>query len=227
MDRSANIVDEVYTDRKSYINRPIIVTKTGKVIYREAQCSLNGIDDYGISALFHASPGLSPLCLALRKNGGVIIGYLSTDISEGGFLWLTEHGVVEKEIRNSQAWNKAYSHDIFGRRQRVYIAENVNGDICFSNKIVDVYTSDLQHRFSYQGLHLQGICTDHYGHILIADGSRSAVHVLSKDGELLMLMNEIPGLNESRPISLTVDKNDSLCIGCSDGTIRVVEYLNV
>jgi hypothetical protein len=81
----------------------------------------------------------------VRKNGGVIVGYLSIDISEGRFLWFTEDGVVEKDIRNSQAWNNVYSHDLFGYRPRVYIAENVNGDICFSNKIVDVYTSDLQH----------------------------------------------------------------------------------
>lgn len=231
IDRSANVLYTVNTNSKLYNKKPIAVTKKGKVIYRQDQCTLNEIDDYGLTYNYHASPGLAPLCLCARKDGGVIVGFLDVDLTDGGFFWLTEDGVVEKENRNIETWNKVYRGDIAGTRQPAYLAENVNGDICLSNKIVGVYTSDLQHRFSFKGLKSKGflpygICTNQYGHILITDGFSRGVHILSKDGDFLKLMN-IPGLDGSCPIALTVDKNCSLCVGCSDGRIRVVEYLNV
>lgn len=110
-----------------------------------------------------------------------------------------------------------------------YIAENVNGDICFSDRVVVVYDSKLHIRFSYNGskgsLFIpHDICTDGFGNIIIAD-NRSRVHILNIDGSFLNLLT-IPGLNAYEEVSLTIDRNRCLCVGGYDGKIRFIDYSN-
>lgn len=78
------------------------------------------------------------MCLWVRKKGGVIVGVLDKDESDGGFFWFIEDVVIEKEIRNDFVWNDVYKKN-FVLCIWVYVVENVNGDICFLNRSVEVY----------------------------------------------------------------------------------------
>lgn len=212
-------------------NKPVVVSRSGTVIYRQKQFTLNEKKYCGFDKEFFTTSYSAPLCLWARKEGGVIVGFLDKDESDGGFFWLTEDAVIEKEIRKDSAWNDVYKK-YFVLRNRAYVAENVNGDICFSNRSVEVYDSNLQHRFSYPELTdvsdflPQDIYTDDFGHILIADKRSCLIHILNKDGGLLKMV-KLPGLSTSYPISLTIDVNRCLCVGCSDGKIRFIDYLPI
>lgn len=78
------------------------------------------------------------MCLWVRKKGGVIVGVLDKDESDGGFFWFIEDVVIEKEIRKDFVWNDVYKK-YFVICNWVYVVENVNGDICFLNRSVEVY----------------------------------------------------------------------------------------
>lgn len=231
IDRNDNILFEKVTQANQYNNKPVVVSHTGVVIYRQKQFTLNEKDFDGFEKEFFTTSYSAPLCLWARKEGGVIVGYLDKGESDGGFFWLTEDAVIEKEIGNNCAWNYVYNQ-YFVSRTRAYVAENVNGDICFSNRSVEVYDSNLQHRFSYpnatdvESFLPQDICTDDFGHILIADQRSRLIHILNKDGVLLKMV-KLPGLSTSYPISLTIDVNRCLCVGCSDGKIRFIDYLTI
>lgn len=231
IDRKGNILFEKVTNANTYNNKPVVVSHTGAVIYRQNQLTLNKRDFFGFEKEIFTTSYSAPLCLWARKEGGIVVGFLDIGERDGGFSWLTEDAVVEKEIRNDLAWNEVYKK-YFVSRTPAYVAENVNGDICFSNRRVDVYDSNLQHRFSYPDMTdvsdflPQDIYTDDFGHILIADKRSRLIHILNKDGGLLKMV-KLPGLNTSYPISLTIDINRCLCVGCSDGKIRFIDYLTV
>lgn len=233
IDRKGNILFEKVTNANTYNNKPVVVSHTGAVIYRQNQFTLNKRDFFGFEKEFFTTSYSAPLCLWARKEGGIVVGFLDKGERDGGFSWLTEDAVVEKEIRNASAWNDVYKKYWIVARNRAYVAENVNGDICFSNKTVDIYDSNICHRFSYPNL-TDGetnflpldICTDNFGHILIADQKSRLIHIINKDGGFLKAV-KIPGLNENYPVSLTIDRNRCLCIGCSDGKIRFVDYLTI
>lgn len=78
------------------------------------------------------------MCLWVRKEGGIVVGFLDIGERDGGFFWFIEDVVVEKEIRNDLVWNEVYKK-YFVLCILVYVVENVNGDICFLNRRVDVY----------------------------------------------------------------------------------------
>lgn len=125
-----------------------------------------------------------------------------------------------------------------GNSFRPYIVENVNGDICLSvetnlSKVVNVIRPNGDHRFTYEGKGTsflfkpflpRGICTNVFGQILIADENNHGIHVLDKDGGFLTMLN-IPGEPRVIPISLCIDHQNNLCIGCADGKIRILKYL--
>lgn len=232
IDRKGNLLFEKVSQANICKNKPVVVSHTGAVIYRQNQLTLNKRDVSGFDKEFFNANYSAPLCLWARKEGGVIVGFLDIGESDGGFFWLTEDAVIEKEIKNASVWNDIYQKNRAFSRSRAYVAENVNGDICFSNKSVEVYDLDLRHRFSYPDLTdvkdflPQDIYTDDLGHILIADQRSRLIHILNKDGGLLKMV-KLPGLNTSYPISLTIDVNRCLCVGCSDGKIRFIDYLAI
>lgn len=229
IDKKGSVLHKIVAQIQTLNNKPVVVSRSGTVIYRQKRFTLNEKEYCGFDKEFFTTSYSAPLCLWARKKGGVIVGVLDKDESDGGFFWLTEDAVIEKEIRNDSAWNDVYKKN-FVSRTRAYVAENVNGDICFSNRSVEVYDSNLQHRFSYpdatdvESFLPQDICTDDFGHILIADQRSRLIHILNKDGDLLEMV-KLPGLNTSYPISLTIDINRCLCVGCSDGKIRIIDYL--
>lgn len=59
----------------------------------------------------------------------------------------------------------------------------------------------------------------------MADAGNHSVHVLDGNGNLQKLYDVSSKENDFKPITLTVDANYSLCIGCSDGKIRIFKYI--
>lgn len=116
---------------------------------------------------------------------------------------------------------------------RLYIDENLNGDICLSFGKVIVLRANGEFRFAYEGkeaslpqpLLSRGICTDVLGNILVVDEYNRGIHVLNKDGGFLTMLT-IPGDPQACPISLCLDHKNNLCIGCKDGKIRILKYLD-
>lgn len=116
------------------------------------------------------------MCLWVRKEGGIVVGFLDKGERDGGFFWFIEDVVVEKEIRNVFVWNDVYKKYWIVVCNWVYVVENVNGDICFLNKIVDIYDLNICYCFFYLNL-IDGeinflffdICIDNFGYILIVD----------------------------------------------------------
>lgn len=115
----------------------------------------------------------------------------------------------------------------------LYTDENLNGDICLSMGVVHVLRANGWHRFTYEGKEApishsflsRGICTDVLGHILVTDENNRGIHILNKDGGFLTILT-IPGEPQVIPISLCKDDQNHLCIGCADGKIRILKYLD-
>lgn len=116
---------------------------------------------------------------------------------------------------------------------RLYINENLNGDICLSFGKVIVLRANGEFRFAYEGkeaslpqpLLSRGICTDVLGNIPVVDEYNRGIHVLIKDGGFLTMLT-IPGDPQACPISLCLNRKNNLCIGCKDGKIRILKYLD-
>lgn len=116
---------------------------------------------------------------------------------------------------------------------RLYIDQNSNGDICLSFGIVIVLRTNGEYKFTYKGKEAplsqpflsRGLCTDVLGHILVADENNRAIHVLDKDGCFLTMLT-IPGEPGAIPISVCLDRKNNLGIGCADGEIRILKYLD-
>ncbi|XP_062599138.1 uncharacterized protein LOC134260605 [Saccostrea cucullata] len=152
-------------------------------------------------------------------NGDLLVG-----------MWKDEEGKVTrynktgKELQNIQRDNKGqglYSH-------LHYITENINGDICTSDKTekkaVVVVNKSGKHRFSYtgqeSGFSPYGICTDVLGHILVCDNQR--LHILDQAGQFLSLLIR-PGSGID-PTCVCVDDQNNLYVGDFSTNSKVLVY---
>ena len=112
------------------------------------------------------------------------------------------------------------------------MVENINKDIIISSEEVAVFDQTGKFRFSYVGsgntkfpFDSSDICTDAVGNILIADEANRFIHVLDVDGKLQKIYHVSSKKDEFDPITLAIDANHRLCVGCSDGKIRVFKYI--
>lgn len=109
-----------------------------------------------------------------------------------------------------------------------YITENKNGDIIISsngyNTVVGMDRSG-KHRFRYshpENLTPMDICTDKYGHILVA--FKSCIHLLDEDGAFQTILLE----NVSSNILFTclcLDDKQNIYVGNDRGIVNVYKYL--
>lgn len=117
------------------------------------------------------------------KNGGILVGYFDEDKKDGGLFWFIENGVIEREMRN-------FFFILLKKLMNMYyIVENVNGDICFFDRVVDVYDLKFYIWFFYNGMKglvfiFYDICIDGFGNIIIVD-NRFKVYILNIDGSFL------------------------------------------
>lgn len=72
------------------------------------------------------------------------------------------------------------------------IVENVNGDICFFNRVVDVYDLNIIIWFFYNGLKglvfiFYDICIDGFGNIIIVENINK-IYILNINGSFLNIL---------------------------------------
>lgn len=113
IDRKGRILHTIVAQIQTFSNKPVVVSRSGTVIHRQKQFTLNEKEYCGFDKEFFTTSYSAPLCLWATKEGGVIVGFLDKDESDGGFFWLTEDAVIEKEIRNDSAWNDVYKNILF------------------------------------------------------------------------------------------------------------------
>lgn len=230
--RSGTLISEVTTEAAILKNKPICLSD-GNVLFRKKTCHLAQINKNGEETVFLNFDAAYPICMYCPEdNTGVVIGIINAELTEIKLSVYDKHGHCTNEIKNSLLFKNLVSSNTKYRGLAAYIAENTNGDICISHKDVDIFDKKGNFRFSYYGrrntnLEFQprGICTDILGHILVADAGNRCVHVLDGNGNLQKLYDVSLKENDFQPVTLTVDANYSLCIGCSDGKIRIFKYI--
>lgn len=136
--------------------------------------------------------------------------------------WYDENGLKIEDIwinDRIQGW-RFFSN--------AYITENKNGDIIISGggyKTVVGMDRSGEHRFRYshpENLTPMGICTDKYGHILVA--FKSSIHLLDEDGAFQTTLLK----NVSSRIKFTclcLDDKQNIYVGNDRGIVNVYKYL--
>nr|XP_034308354.1 uncharacterized protein LOC105333781 [Crassostrea gigas]XP_034308355.1 uncharacterized protein LOC105333781 [Crassostrea gigas]XP_034308356.1 uncharacterized protein LOC105333781 [Crassostrea gigas] len=154
-------------------------------------------------------------------NGDILVG-----MRKDGEGKVTRYNTTGADIQNIQRNNKG---QVLYSDPR-YITENINGDVCASDKFKHVVVVDKsgQHRFSYTGQGSQfnpwGICTDVLGHILVCDAISETVHLLDQDGQFLsLLLTPQQGVKYLR--SVCVDDEKNVWVGEHDKIVKVYKYL--
>nr|XP_034305556.1 uncharacterized protein LOC117682342 isoform X2 [Crassostrea gigas] len=116
----------------------------------------------------------------------------------------------------------------FSSFEYAYITENKNGDIIISRykyKTVVGMDRSGEHRFTYshpEDLNPMDICTDKYGHILVA--FESSIHLLDEDGAFQKILLK----NMSSNIVFTclcLDDKQTIYVGNNRGIVNVYKYL--
>lgn len=174
---------------------------------------------------------LAIVCICPTKDDELYIGLVNA--TEKHFAIGRFNLIGECKYYITPMHGKWSSESIFTDDKKLYINENLNGDICLSMGTVHVLCANGDHRFTYDGQEAsmsqpflpRGICTDVLGHILIADENNNGIHVLDKDGKFQTIL-KFPGEPLATPISLCVDSENNLYIGCKDGKIRILKYLD-
>lgn len=233
-DRKCNIFARKEANIDMLKNKPLCVTNEGILIFRKNKSALFKSTAQNDEMFLDLTPML-PGCICSTRNGEILTGLVH---GEGNFGAVARYNIKGRCCRRfSLMWKNWIPEPIFKTNKlSVYIAENINGDICLSMdmNIVCVISADGEHRFTYNGADAalstpflpRGICTDLLGNILIADENNHGVHILDKDGRFLTLLTFPIAESQAKPVSLCIDHKNDLCIGCSDGKIRIVKYLN-
>lgn len=220
-------------------NNPFCVVYNERVhaVYRNDSSTLFMLKDSQEKLFINVAP-LLVVCLCLTSDGEILAGLANVIQNYFGIARYSIRG--ERKQFLTQIIKKWTPKPLLlGNSFRAYIVENVNGDICLSvetnlSNAVIVIRPNGDHRFTYEGKGSfflikpflpRGICTNALGHILIADENNHGIHVLNKDGGFLTMLT-IPGEQQAIPISLCIDRQNNLCIGCVDGKIRILKYLD-
>ena len=169
-----------------------------------------------------------PICMFSQENTGVVIGTVNHEKAEGKLCKFDKNGHRVSEMKND-----AFFKNCMKQPNPTKIAENLNGDIYISDAEVYVFNKMGHFRFSYNGeekttksFQPRGICSDKIGNILVADIGNKCIHVLDINGKLQTLYYVSSSSSEEfDPITLAIDANHCLCVGCSDGKIRVYKYI--
>ncbi|XP_046575511.1 E3 ubiquitin-protein ligase TRIM71-like [Haliotis rubra] len=176
-----------------------------------------------------ADVGLPPRGMVLtQENQIVLCTSESNGDSDNALLVFSERGdLLQKVIEED-------GKKIFMAPR--YIAVNINGDICVSDKgasCVVILNRNFQVKARYippESLKLRssfcprGICCDKFGRIIVADGCNNKLHLLSAQGDFLrFLMGESDGIKWPRLVS--TGPGDKLWVVCR-GNVQVYDYLD-
>ena len=232
-----------------------IVVHNDTVVYMKNCHKLFTRQDSENSLLIDFAP-MVVVCLSLTKDGELLVILQHPSEKHSGIARFNLKGECKQYLTHVVKKRTAEpilpgKNDVLA-----YIAENINGDICLSvdsenrkaaEAAVIIMLPNGVHRVTYQGqqsseaqyvkswnslgfslfrsFQPRGICTNVNGHILVADKSIRVIHVLDENGGFLQMLT-IPDEPRVIPISLCVNNQNNLYIGCTDGKIRILQYLN-
>jgi hypothetical protein len=143
-------------------------------------------------------------------------------------------GQSDKVVRYSGAavvqeiWRDSNGHFLF--RDASYVCENGNSDVCVSNaddRCVVVVDSSGALRYKYNGgpqseFEPGFLCCDRQCNILISYKIEHCIHIINKDGRLLLLVDRLMG-----PVGIFVDENDLMYVAeKKTGKVKVIEYMS-
>lgn len=225
------LIEEIKELNLSSQNKPICLVKNEKrVLFRKDYSTIFMLEDPHMKLFLDVTP-LAVVCICPTKDDELYIGLVNATEKHFAIGRFNLTGECKYYITPMHGkWSSEY---IFHDDKRLYINENLNGDICLSMGAVHVFRANGDHRFTYDGKEAsmsqpflpRGVCTDILGHIIIADENNHGIHVMDKDGKFQTVI-KIPGESLATPISLCVDSQNNLCIGCKDGKIRILKYLD-
>lgn len=242
VDNNGNVKEEVYS------SGPFCVSKDDALLYKpdpfnEDEDEDEDDDKYG-DRIKKKTTRISITLLKTEKSENVLAIYSS--FVNGHILVLIQISTVTES-----PWQRHFSHKITrydenglkiediwindriqGRRfssfEYAYITENKNGDIIISsngyNTVVGMDRSG-EHRFRYshpENLTPMDICSDKYGHILVA--FKSCIHLLDEDGAFQTILLK----NVSSNILFTclcLDDKQNIYVGNDRGIVNVYKYL--
>ena len=116
--------------------------------------------------------------------------------------------------------------------KNIYICDHKSPYIASAGKVIAVGADgQILHKYSGQGdskIIPVDVCTDQWGHVLIADRANYRVHILDQEGRFIQyILNRKQGL--VFPTAIDVDKEGYLWVGGNDayakGCVKVVRYL--
>lgn len=232
VDNDGNKKEEVYS------SGPFCVSKDNALLYKSDWFDIDEDelededvdgDEYGNRIMRKTS--LSTITLLKTEREEKVVGIYSSFVN-GHILALIQ----------IQAGNKITRYDENGLKiQDIWINDRIEGRMCWSNasitenrnrdiiiagdKAVVGMDSSGGHRFMYShpdDLIPKGICTDKYGHILVA--FESSIHLLHEDGEFKKILLK----NVSSNILFTclcLDDKQNIYVGNGRGIVKVYKYL--
>ncbi|XP_061165002.1 uncharacterized protein LOC133173955 [Saccostrea echinata] len=206
----------------------IAVTSSGNLLYSDFRsCTIMEVKDGVISPLIKYEDW-TPQGLCSTSDGGLLVSLMKPNFSESK---VNRYAGTEL-IQEIQFDGKR--KPIFGTGNfLLYLAENKNKDICIADcnayqvVVLNIYGKV---RFQYNGLTSKSVTkfvprcigTDSKSQILVADRENHVVHIISKDGQFVSL---IDSCSLSHPCGLAVDDKDRLWIGEFDsGRLKVISY---
>lgn len=231
-DEDGNQIKILKAKISSVRNKPIcVVDNAHLVLFRNDSSKIFMFDNSQRKMFIDVAP-MAVACICPTKDDDLFIGLVKSE----------QHLAIGRFSLTGEC--KQYITPLFGdwtpwpylsnkNDNRLYVDDNINANICLSMGAVHVLHANGKHRFTYEGKEAslsqpflsRGICTDVLGHILVADENNRGIHVLDKDGGFLTMLT-VPGEPQTIPISLCIDRNNNLCIGCADGKIRILKYLD-
>lgn len=213
-----------------YIPGDITMTSTGEIIITDMKgrkINKHNKDGTFAKTITETSP-FTPQGISTTLTDEILVCLQMTG-SDGKVLRLTETG---KETQTIQ-----YVKYYYLFRDPNLVVENVNGDVCVTNKrkSLTVVNKDGGFRFRYPYVantkysnivlgEITGIVCDASGNILLSDWTNHTIHLVDINGQFIQyLMTESDGLK--RPWGLRITPKGSLWICCDNGdTIKVVKY---
>lgn len=215
-----------------YIPGDIAVTSTGEIIITDMKgknVNIHNNDGTFAKTVTDTSPFI-PHGIHVTTADEILVCLQKTG-TDGKVLRLTKTG---KETQTIQ-----YSKYYYLFRDPNLVVENVNGDVCITNKRKSLTVVDKSggFRFRYPYVantkytkivlgEITGIVCDTSGNILLSDFTNHTIHLVDINGQFIQyLMTENDGLK--RPWGLRITPKGTLWICCDNGdTIKIIKYIS-
>ncbi|XP_061190115.1 uncharacterized protein LOC133197968 [Saccostrea echinata] len=225
LDRQWGAKDSIEVDHV----QQLAIANCGEVFYTDSKNNrVMNLKHAEVHLFVETKPWRPDAICASRLTNDILVGLKMS--KESKIVRINEDGKTTQGIQFDNFEKPLYSSPH-------YIAENVNGDICVSDKYGAVVVVDKTgvHRFSYYGqpsawrlfarrISPLGLCTDVMGHIIVCDQYEPTIHVIDKNGQFISF---IKTLDIKAPRDVSVDNDNNLwVVQDSSDTLRVYHYLS-